>query len=491
MTPRTRTTTRLPAPSAAPGGKPRRGLSPAPLALIGLLLAGCSAVGPDYQRPAVGLPAAYAEPGQADARAPGDPAWWTLFGDAVLNDLMDQALAGNYDLQAAVARMEEAEAALRETGAALVPEVDLATGASRSRSSSKAAVYNSAMPTYRSSHSLGLSTAFELDFWGRLRRAREAAAAQALASRYGRDTVRLTLAGLVANAYIALRAHDAELAVALDTQASRDASLKIVTARVDAGLAGTLDLRQAQGALAASRAQVANLRLLRGLAEHQLAVLTARPGLKIAAGDLGRLPQPPVPPPGLPTSLLDARPDLRQAEATLAASSAQVGVAKAALYPAVSLTGALGAESRQLVDLFAPGARTWSAGVGLFLPVFDAGAGEARVDQATARQRQALAAYQQAVETAFREVNDALVGLRENAEAEAAQAQRVAAEGKALELAEARYEAGYAGYLEVLDAQRSLYIARLAQIASRQSRLAAAVDLFKALGGGWREAPAP
>ena len=456
----------------------------AALVAISLALTGCTVLGPDYQRPATDLPNTYSDAGSADPQAPVQAAWWTLFGDPALNDLMAQALAGNLDLQAALARVEEAEAALRETGAALVPSVDLDAGASRIRSSTKTGM---PMPEYRSSHSLGLSTAFELDVWGRLRRAKESATAQAQASRYAHDAVRLSLAGMVANTYLVLRALDAELAVSRDTLASREASLAIVTTRVQAGLAGSLDQRQAEGAVAASRAQITSLRLQRAQTEHQLALLAGRPDLKLAPAGLERLPLPPVPPAGLPSSLLDARPDLRQAEALLAASNAQIGVARAALYPTVSLTGALGAESKDLSSLFSAGARTWNLGAGLFLPIFDAGANQARLDQATARQKQALVQYQKTVQTAFQEVNDALVALREHAEGEAAQQARVSAETQALDLARARYEAGYSGYLEVLDAQRSLYVARLAFVATRQARLAAAVDLFKALGGGWRE----
>ncbi len=463
--------------------------APLALATLTLALAGCAALGPDYQRPAATLPGAYSEAGRAEAPAPVERDWWKLFKDPVLDDLMAKALGANLDLQAAVARVEEAEAAAREAGAALTPSVDLDAGASRSRSSTKAAVYNAAMPVYRTSHTLGLSTAFELDFWGRLRRTKEAARAQALASHHARDTVQLSLAGLVANGYLALRALDAELAVSRESLASRESTLKIVGSRVEAGLASPLDLRQAEGALAAVQAQIAALRQQRAVTEHQLALLTATPDLKIAAGDLRQLPLPPVPPAGLPSSLLESRPDLRQAEEELVANNARIGVAKAALYPTISLTGSLGAESKQLSDLFSGGARTWTLGLGLMQPLFDAGANEARVDQASARQRQSVAAYQKAVQTAFKEVNDALVGLRENGEAETAQEARVAAADQALKLAKDRYEAGYSGYLEVLDAQRTVNDARQAAITTRESRLAAAVDLFKALGGGWKPEP--
>ena len=460
--------------------------APLALATLTMALAGCAALGPDYQRPAATLPGAYSEAGRAEAPAPVERDWWKLFKDPVLDDLMAKALGANLDLQAAVARVEEAEAAAREAGAALTPSVDLDAGAKRIRSST---VTGMPVPKYRSSHTLGLSTAFELDFWGRLRRTKEAARAQALASHHARDTVQLSLAGLVANGYLALRALDAELAVSRESLASRESTLKIVGSRVEAGLASPLDLRQAEGALAAVQAQIAALRQQRAVTEHQLALLTATPDLKIAAGDLRQLPLPPVPPAGLPSSLLESRPDLRQAEEELVANNARIGVAKAALYPTISLTGSLGAESKQLSDLFSGGARTWTLGLGLMQPLFDAGANEARVDQASARQKQSVAAYQKAVQTAFKEVNDALVGLRENGEAETAQEARVAAADQALKLAKDRYEAGYSGYLDVLDAQRTVNDARQAAITTRESRLAAAVDLFKALGGGWKSEP--
>jgi len=346
------------------------------------------------------------------------------------------------------------------------------------------------MPQYSSEFGLGLSTAFELDFWGRLRRAEEAARADFLASRHARDSLRISLAGMLANTYFSLRALDAELAVNREALASREDTLRIVGSRVEGGLASPLDLRQAEGDLAASQAQLANLRRLRALAESQLALLVGAPGLRIDAGSLYDLPLPPPPPPGLPSDLLQARPDLRQAEEELIANNARIGVAKAALYPNISLTGALGSRSQDLTDLFSAGAQTWSLGVGLLLPVFDAGAGRARVDQASARQREALAAYQQAIHTAFREVGDALVEVREHAIAEAAQDRRVGATAQALALARARYEAGYSGYLEVLVSQRGLNESQLAQVLTRRARLIAAVDLFKALGGGWREAEA-
>lgn len=455
-------------------------------AVLGLLLAGCAAVGPDYQRPDAPLPATYPETAgekAAETTIPVEKRWWTLFHDATLDGLVDRALSNNMDLQVAVSRVEEAEALVREAGAAFYPEIDLEAGSSRSRSARTA----TSGPSIQTKQRAALTTAFELDVWGRLRRANEAARAQALASRYARDTVQLSIAGLVASNYLALRAYDAQLAVTRDTIASREASLKIARSRLDAGFASPLDLHQAEGSLAAAKAQIASLRQQRALTEHQLALLTGTPGLTVPVGDLRQLPLPPTPPAGLPSKLLEARPDVRQAEEELVSANAQIGVAKAAFFPTIFLTGSLGSESSELADLFSSSASVWSLGLGLVTPIFDAGRTAAQVDQATARREQAVAGYRKTVQTAFKEVNDALVSLRENAEGEQAQAAQVEAAQKTLHLAQVRYEAGYSGYLEVLDAQRTANDALLSYIATRQFRLAAAVDLFKALGGGWTD----
>ncbi|MCP5158044.1 MAG: efflux transporter outer membrane subunit [Gammaproteobacteria bacterium] len=450
-----------------------------------LLLSGCAAVGPDYQRPDAPLPTDYPEAagtaGPAAPAAPMEQRWWTLFHDPALDRLIEQALIDNQDLQLAVSRVAEAEAVVREARAAFYPAIDLAAGDNRSRSAKTA----TSGPIVQNRHTLTLSTAFELDVWGRLRRANESALAQALASRYARDTVRLSIAGLTANQYLTLRAYDAQLAVTQDTIKSREGSLHIVRNRVEAGLVSPLDLHQSEGSLAAAKAQLASLRQQRALVEHQLALLVGEPGLTISPGDLSQLPLPPPPPSGLPSKLLEARPDVRQTEQELVAANAEIGVAKAAFFPTISLTGSLGAQSPELNDLLSRPANTWSMGWELVTPLFDAGRIVAQVDQATARREQAVAHYRKTVQTAFKEVNDALASLRENANGEQAQAAQVEAAKKTLRLARVRYEAGYSGYLEVLDAERTVNDALLSHIATRQSRLIATVDLFKALGGGW------
>jgi multidrug efflux system outer membrane protein len=238
------------------------------------------------------------------------------------------------------------------------------------------------------------------------------------------------------------------------------------------------------------KAQVAELNRLRSLSLHQLAVLTgdlnlAVNGLKAGAADIGALPIPPVPPAGLPSSLMESRPDIKQAEELMVAANANIGVAKAALYPTISLTASLGGESMELSDILKSSARIWTGGLNLYLPIFDSGKLNAKVDQANAKQKQALANYEGAIQGAFREVNDALVNLRQYTEREDALKQSQESAKKALDVSENRYKSGYSAYIDVLDAQRVYNDAGLAYIQSRQARLIATVDLFKALGGGW------
>lgn len=455
-----------------------------------LALSGC-AVGPDYLRPSNWLPDAFgarataqATPEQADNQ-PVNAEWWTLFDDPTLNGLIKQTLDANQDLQAAVARLEAAEAAAREAGADILPRLDLGASSSQNRSSGQTfSGQRTGAATYGNRRVAG-ALSYELDLWGRIRRNNEAARADALASRFGRDALRLTLTGQVAGEYLSLRSLDAQLAVTRDTLDSREKSLKIVQARMDAGSASALELAQAESARAAAQAQANQLKRQRALSESQLALLAGQPGLQIPPADLNRLPLPPIPPAGLPSTLLEARPDIRQAEERLIAANARIGVAKAAYFPTISLTGNLGSESMALTNLFGSNAGIWSAAVGLAMPIFDAGRTTARVDQATASQKENLANYRKTVQTAFKEVNDALVGLRELAEEDAANTAQMQAARRAQELAQARYEAGYVGFLDVLDAQRTANSAQLAYLGSRRNRLAAAVDLFKALGGGW------
>ena len=321
-----------------------------------------------------------------------------------------------------------------------------------------------------------------------MKRGVEAVRALNLASRYARDTVALTLTGITAQAYFSLRSLDAQIAITRETLASRQDYEDLVRRRAAGGIASDLDVNQAEGAKADAAVQLTDLLRQRELVEHQLGTLTGHLDLKVANGNVRNLPVPPVPPPGLPSTLLARRPDIRQAEETLVSANAQIGVARADLFPLVSLTGSLGAESKTLAALLTQPAVIWSLGPALAMPLFDAGRREARVDAAVARAQQALVNYQKSVETAFREVADALTNVQQSATSEQDLRTRLAAARNALRLARLRYESGYSAYLEVLDAQRTANDAELAAIRNRQATLAAHVDLLKALGGGWSTA---
>lgn len=454
------------------------------IALAGsLLLAGC-ALGPDYERPAMELPAAYPEQDVGAAALRSD--WWMLYNDPKLDELVAAALERNADIRLAVARIEEADANLRAARAAFLPEIDLTGAANRQGISTRTAVpVPLGIPATRNNVRLALSTSFELDFWGHLRRSVESVRAQMLSTRYARDVVALTLAGLTTQAYFGLRSLDAQIVVTRETLANREDSLAYVKKRARGGIASDLDIAQAEGARADIATQLKDLERQRALIEHQLATLTGRLGQKLADGDLRTLPVPALPPADLPSTLLERRPDVQQAEQQLVSANAQIGVAKAAMFPTISLNGFYGGESTALWTLLNNGASIWSIGFGLSLPVFDGGRYSALTDAAIARDHQVLAAYQKTVETAFREVADALVSVQQTSSAETDYRAGVDAARHALRLSRMRYEAGYSPYLEVLDAQRTANVSELAALRNRQALLSATVDLMKALGGGW------
>ena len=455
--------------------------------LAGLLfLAACTTVGPDYERPKIAVPEEFPTGEKQAGEVPA--AWWTLYNDRTLEELVASAHRQNADLRLAAARVLEAEALLREAGAAYLPEVTGGYSAARNHVSTRTLPPQPAgVPTTRSTHALTASTSFELDFWGRFSRANEAARANLLSASYTKDLVQLTLAGSTAQAYFNLRSLDAQIEVLERSIAARRTALEIARARLEAGFSSELDVHQAQGALSDALVQRREAGRLRSLAERQLAQLTGRLDLKLEQGELFALPVPPMPPPGLPSALLERRPDIRAAEQSLIAANAQIGVARAALFPTVSLTGTLGSQSAEFANLLSSGSGIWSLGFGLALPIFDAGRREARVEQADARREQAVASYQRSIETGFREVSDALVSVEQAGASEAELEARLKAARAALELSTARYESGYSPFLEVLDAQRTANEAELAFVRNRQARLAFTVDLMRALGGGWRE----
>jgi outer membrane protein, multidrug efflux system len=463
-------------------------LSRCALAATALTLAACAAVGPDYRRPEIALPAQY--PDATDAAVAADSAvssrWWTLYEDAQLTRLVEAALAHNADLAQAVARVEQADAQLRQVGAALLPEVDLGGSAARSRISGRALGAQAPNGAIGNNLRVALSTSFELDVWGRLRRGSEAARALALASQSARDTVRLTVVGLTAQSWFALRSLDEQIALTRDTLKSREEALRLLGLRLQGGTSSRLDVEQAETLRADAAVQLRELQRQRALTRSQLALLTGEPGLSLGEAALGALPVPPAPPVGLPSALLERRPDVQAAEQQLVTANAQIGVARAEMFPTLSLNGSFGNESTELQNLLGAPSRIWSLGFGLALPLFDGGRRAARVDEATAREREAVAAYQGAIAAAFKDVADALANTHAATLSQEDVERRDRATANALKLAQARYDAGYAAYLELLDAQRTATAARLDRVRNRQAQLNASVDLFKALGGGWQ-----
>lgn len=455
-------------------------LSAVALAASTLLLAACGH-NPSTATPDATLPAQYANSAASSAGPAINAEWWTLFNDAALNELVTASLKGNTDLAIAASRVAEAQAVLDQARGAQWPEIDAQASAVRSRAStlSNQPITVPTTSTYRA----GLATSFELDFWGRLRNTTSAARAQLLASQDARDTVRIGLVASTAQAYFALRAYDAQLSVNEAAQKARSESLDLVQRRAKGGLGSPLDLAQAQAALAAITAQRPELQRQRDLLENQLGLLTGQPGLALKSG--GKLPDAIVPPAGLPSDLLKRRADIRQAENQLRAAQAQVEVVRAAMFPTITLSGSIGGQSAELSDLLKSGARVWSIGPSLLFPLIDGGRNESRTAQARAQAETAAAGYQKAVQTAFKEAADALTGTDQGARLEAEVDKQLAAAREVLRIATRRYEAGYAGYLEVLDAQRGAQDAELALLRARQARLDASVLLFRSLGGGW------
>ncbi len=448
---------------------------------LAVALGGCALVGPDYQRPQTDLPAAYGEPGHTGATIAVPQRWWTLYGDPLLDELVQAGLASNADVRLAAARVEEAEALLREAHATLFfPLVQGQGGAGRGRSVQFGT---------GNSFSLGLSTSFEIDLWGRLRRAERATRENLLASQYGRDTVSLTLAATIARTYFAALSLDSQYRASQEIATAAAGSLGLARRRLEGGVGSGLEVAQAASLQSSTSAQASEIARQRAAVVHQLGVLIGKLDLKLPTKEIEALPIPPLPPAGLPSELLERRPDVRQAEAQLAAATERIGVARGAQFPTLSLTGSLGVQSSELENLFSTGSRVWNIGAGLLGPIIDGGRYAVRTQQAEAQAKQVQAAYQRTVENAFRDVSDALSNVRLAADAEKDLAESVTQVREALRLSQTRYELGYSAYLEVLDAQRALNNTQLAFIRNRQAYLSYTVDLMNALGGGWNGKP--
>jgi multidrug efflux system outer membrane protein len=457
--------------------------------LIAMLLAGCFTLGPDYRRQAIDTPDAWPTPTTA-ASVPAE--WWRGYQDPALDAMIQEALSHNADLRLAIARVDEARAGLGVARADQWPGVSANGSASRSRASEESALNprQGADPIYNNVRAT-LDASYEIDFWGKYRRATEGARAELLATQFNRDAVRLALIAEVSRGYFNLRSLDAQVAITKRTVSTRLDSLALQRQRFEAGVASELDLRQVEAEAAAAQALLPVLETQLARQETALSVLLGRSPRAIVGSAPERgaaieaLTVPPAVPAGLPSDLLEHRPDLRQAEQQLIAANARIGQAKAAYFPSISLTGLLGGESTKLADLFSAPARIWQVSGSAAQTVFDAGRTGSRVKAAKAREQQALAQYQSAIQNAFRDTLDALVAQRKARETLDAEQARVNALQSALSHARLRYENGVTSLLDVLDAERGLLAAELNRVEAQRAQLAATADLFKALGGGW------
>lgn len=463
---------------------------------LGILLAGC-AVGPDYRRPEVDLPADWRGVGSEGAVAKGER-WWTLYSDPVLDRLIEEALANNRDLAVAAARVDEARAVLRIADAQFMPAVDAEARADRLGFSERAPIpLPSGTATESTSYRAKLNVAYEVDLWGRLRRGSEAARADLLATQAAQYTVRIALVSEVARAYYALVALDSQVEATRRSLALRSDGLALQKVRHAAGLINDFILKQLEAEVAAARAQLPGLEANRTAQELALAVLLGRSPRVIMEGVIARDadragPAAPVVPEGLPSDLLLRRPDVVEAEQRLVAANARIGEARAQLFPRIGLTGYLGSESTSLSDLFTGPASIWQLAFVASQPIFQGGRLFGEIEVVEARERAALAQYQRTLQETFREVRTALSTQSRAREAYEAEGARVAALTEALRLARIRYLNGLLSQLEVIDAERNLLQAELNRIDALRAQRAAVADVVRALGGGWEGfAPAP
>ena len=448
------------------------------------LLAGCSFI-PAYERPAAPIPSAYATAPADTAGTPGAASvapWQDYFADPQLRQLIEAALANNRDLRVAVLNIEQARATFQVRRSDLYPTVGLGANASRGPSAANGDLTNS--------FSVGLAlSAWELDFFGRIASLKEQALAQYLATEEGRNAAQVSLVAAVANGWLTLLADEELLELSRQTLASREESVRLTKMRLDAGVASALDFRQAQSQTLAAQATLAQQKRQRALDENALALLLGQSlpddvRASLAGSQLANAPAMALLPAGLPSELLTRRPDIRQAEQQLIAANANIGAARAAFFPRISLTAQAGTASSELSGLFKSGSWGFTIAPSLLLPIFDAGRNQANLESAQAGRSIAIAQYEKAIQTAFREVSDALAGQATLQEQSQAQQQQAEAESARLQLADLRYRNGVSSYLDLLDAQRSLFATQQGVVQVRLAQLQNQVALYKALGGG-------
>jgi|SRR5579871_632465 len=458
-------------------------LALAPIVVFAVAAGGCL-VGPDYTRPPTMAPDAFR--GQAGAAAQSaslaDESWPQLFPDTALQSLIRTALERNSDVQLAAARILEAQAQLGITHADQFPQVSAGVDVIGERPS----VALGFPPTNLAAVAVQGSVSWELDFWGRYRRATEAARATLLATEWGRRAVLTTLVSQVADGYFGLRALDRELEISQRTLASRQESLRLTQVREQGGVTSLVDVRQAEQLVYGATGEIATLERQIEQQENFISFLIGNnPGPLERGFALTDEPHAPEVPVGLPSTLIERRPDIQQAEQQLVAANAEIGVARSAYFPQIDLTGSGGFESAALTALFAGSNVIWAATLGATQPVFTAGRTRSQVALAEARRQEALIGYQQTIRQAFREVADALVGYRKLREFREQQTLLLASAQDARRLADIRYTGGATSYLEVLDADTRLFDAELGLAQAQLSELSAFVEIYRALGGGW------
>jgi outer membrane protein, multidrug efflux system len=451
-----------------------------------LLLAGCVNLAPNYERPAAPVPDSYPET-KADGAASADIAWQDFFADAKLRSLIELALANNRDLRVAVLNIEQSRAQYRIQDASTLPGVNASGSGTAARTPASLSGTGAAVTSHEYSATLGVS-AYELDLFGRVRNLSTQALEQYLATEQARRSTQISLVAEVASAYLTWAADLERLALARNTLLSQSESYALTKRSFELGNASALTLRQMQTSVDSARVDVASYTGQVAKDRNALALLLGAPVPDALApqalGDqLNALPELPA---GLPSDLLLRRPDLLESEHELKAATANIGAARAAFYPSISLTASAGSSSAELSKLFKSGSKSWSFVPQINLPIFDAGSNRANLDSAIAARDIAVAQYEKAIQTAFREVADALTqrsALRDQLEA---QNSLVEASGEAFKLSDARFSRGVDSYLTVLDAQRSWYSAQQTLISTRLSRLSNDITLYKVLGGGWR-----
>lgn len=453
--------------------------------LLPLLLLGGCAVGPQYHRPPLDVPESFRGQDAVPASASlGDLGWHDMYREPGLDELLRIALENNRDVLIAAARIEQARAQVGVARLGQLPQIDVGAGGQRGRTlqGGKYATGNI--------FSASLEVSYEVDLWRRLASLSDAARASLLASEYARRGVQVSLVAAVATAYFTLVALDEQVRVAERTAATRQRFLDLTQSKFRRGVSSGLELSRAEATLAQARASIPDLRRQIEQTENQLQILLGRNPGDIAREHIELESMAPAPevPAGLPSSLLERRPDLRQAEANLEGATANTRAAKAALFPTIALTGAFGTESFELSQLFSAPTRIWTVGLSLLQPILNAQRNGYQLEAAQARQQEAMLQYQQAVQQAFREVADALAARRGFADLQSEQEKQVKALREASRRVLRRYEVGYSSYFEVIDADSSLFSAELVLIQAYRDNRVALVLLYKALGGGWQDA---